>query len=438
MPERFYLADPVPAENPVDSVKKSAGISVATTQTSASSSRHNSRGKLFSERPGFGNSVREIATIQELIDAAPDALVIVDVPGAITLVNRRAEGLLGYSRGEVLGESWAVLIGGRNRNVSLGVLAESVRAMLARNDNPPPFEIVARRKDGTDIPVEVSLTGLEMGGRGFVVAAARDVSARKQLEQECLGHLAEEQSARAEAEAAVRLRDAHLAMVTHDLKGSLTVILGRAQLIEEMTSELGGHPTAAHILALSKRISDSTADMALVLHELRDIAQLRIGQPLALNRAGADLATLALRVASEHAVDDQQRIQVQVPVEPVIGHWDASRLERVLHNLIENAHKYSPDGTQVTVTVSCDGDSAVLEVSDEGIGIPAADQPHVFDWFRRGTNVAAIAPGTGLGLAGVRQIVELHGGSVSVTSKEGSGSVFTVRLPLQLDIPPAR
>jgi signal transduction histidine kinase len=70
-------------------------------------------------------------------------------------------------------------------------------------------------------------------------------------------------------------------------------------------------------------------------------------------------------------------------------------------------------------------------VSDKGIGIPAADMAHVFDWFRRGTNVAGIAPGTGLGLAGVKQIVDLHGGSISVSSKEGTGSVFTVHLPLQ-------
>ena len=425
------MSNPLRAGSPVDSVDKSAGISVDTTQNiGAESQRQNSPDGLFFERYDRGNSVIGIATIQDLIDAAPDPLVIVDDAGAITLVNRRAEYLFGYGRGEVLGESSAILIGGRDRDGSLGVLAESVRAMRARSDNPP-FEIVARRKDGTDIPVEVSLTGLETAGRGFVVAAMRDVSTRKRLEQDHVGRLAEEQSARAAAEAAVRLRDTHLATVTHDLRASLTVIAGRAQLIEEVTSELRGHPAAAHILTLSKRISDNAANMALVLHELRDVAQLRIGHPLTLDRAAADLAALAQRVASEHALDDQQHIQVHVPAEPVVGQWDADRLERVLRNLIENAHKYSPDGARVTVSVSCDGDSAILEVSDEGIGIPAADVAHVFDWFRRGTNVAGIAPGTGLGLAGVRQIVELHGGSVSVSSREGTGSVFTVRLPLQ-------
>jgi protein-histidine pros-kinase len=427
--ERSRLSNRFRAASRVDSIENSADISGTATQNSGVDvQRHSSRRRSFSERHGFSNLVVGTATIQDLIDAAPDALVIVDGAGTITLVNRRAECLLGYSRGEVLGESFAVLIGGPDHDISLAVLAESVHAM--RNDNSP-FEIVARRKDGADIPVEVSITGLEAVGREYVVAAVRDISARKRLEQECLGRLAEEQSARAEAEAAVLLRDAHLATMMHDLKRPLTVIMGRAQLIEEMTSEFGDHPTAAHILNLSKRISDSTANMAVMVRELRDIAQLRIGQPITLNRDGVDLAALAQRVASEHAVDDQHRIQVQIAVEPVAGHWDASRLERVLHNLIENARKYSPDGTAITVTVTRDGDSAVLEVSDEGIGIPAADVAHVFEWFHRGTNVSGIAPGTGLGLAGVRQIVELHGGSVSVRSKEGTGSLFTVRLPLQ-------
>jgi signal transduction histidine kinase len=239
-------------------------------------------------------------------------------------------------------------------------------------------------------------------------------------------------SARDGSEAAVQLRDAYLAAVTHDLKQPLTVITAASQLIEDMTTELGGDPTAADIAAVSRRISDSASYMALVLRELGDVAQLWAGRPLTLKRGQTDLAALAQRVGSEHAIGGRHHIEVDVPAAPVIGDWDASRLERVLHNLIDNARKYSPDGSHIWVTVCRDGDSAVLEVSDEGMGIPAADVTSVFDWFRRGTNAAEIAPGTGLGLAGVRQIVELHGGSISVSSSEGTGSVFTVRLPTQI------
>jgi signal transduction histidine kinase len=106
----------------------------------------------------------------------------------------------------------------------------------------------------------------------------------------------------------------------------------------------------------------------------------------------------------------------------------------VLGNLLDNAIKYSPDGGDIAVTIAlaeADGQrQAVLSVQDHGIGIPAGDLPHVFERFFRGTNVAGRIRGTGIGLAGSRQIVEQHGGTLTVESREGEGSTFTVRLPL--------
>jgi signal transduction histidine kinase len=113
----------------------------------------------------------------------------------------------------------------------------------------------------------------------------------------------------------------------------------------------------------------------------------------------------------------------------VIGDWDGPRLRRVLDNLLSNAIKYSPAGGEVVVTLAADGDSAVLRVRDQGLGIPAEDLPHIFERFRRARNAAEIV-GTGLGLSGARQLVEQHGGTIQVESQEGAGSTFTVRLPL--------
>ena len=128
--------------------------------------------------------------------------------------------------------------------------------------------------------------------------------------------------------------------------------------------------------------------------------------------------------------------------------WDSARLERVLDNLLSNAVKYSPDGGLITVSIARERGSgglspsptpdshapapsswATVAVRDPGIGIPAADLPHTFHLFHRAGNVGQIA-GTGIGLAGVKQIVEQHGGAVTVESGEGDGSAFTVRLPL--------
>ena len=107
-------------------------------------------------------------------------------------------------------------------------------------------------------------------------------------------------------------------------------------------------------------------------------------------------------------------------------------MQRVVANLLANAIKYSPAGGDVVVSVDVDGDSAVLTVRDEGMGIPATDLPHIFERFHRGSNVERIS-GTGIGLAGAKDIVELHGGTIEVTSVEGRGTMVAVRLPLATD-----
>src|SRR5205085_140437 len=122
-------------------------------------------------------------------------------------------------------------------------------------------------------------------------------------------------------------------------------------------------------------------------------------------------------------------IHVEATVSALVGLWDGARLERVLLNLFANAVKYSPDGGAISLTVSREDHWAVVTVRDQGLGIPAADLPHIFERFHRAGNVGRIS-GTGIGLAEARQIVEQHGGTVTVASQEGCGTTFTLRLPL--------
>jgi two-component system, OmpR family, sensor histidine kinase BaeS len=121
-------------------------------------------------------------------------------------------------------------------------------------------------------------------------------------------------------------------------------------------------------------------------------------------------------------------------VSPLIGCWLVGRLERALANLVGNAAKYTPPEGEIVVATerehAAGGDWAVISVRDEGLGISAADLPHIFEPFYRARNVAGRYEGAGLGLVGVRHTVEQHGGSISVASCEGQGSTFTIRLPL--------
>jgi signal transduction histidine kinase len=126
----------------------------------------------------------------------------------------------------------------------------------------------------------------------------------------------------------------------------------------------------------------------------------------------------------------RHRILLEIEEALLAGFWDQARLSRVLVNLIGNAIKYSPDGGEIVVRLARDGNAALLSVEDTGMGIPGDDLPHIFDRFYRGANVMTATAGTGIGLSTARRIVERHGGTITATSIEGSGSTFVVRLPL--------
>ena len=238
-------------------------------------------------------------------------------------------------------------------------------------------------------------------------------------------------AAQATAEAAVRLRDDFLAAVSHDLRSPLTAIKAAAELGRRRLERPGPAP-AGELAAELARVEAAAEKMARQINELLDVARLQAGQRLELHRRPVDLVALARAAAEEHGRTSlRHRIRVEASPEAVVGAWDGFRLERVLDNLLSNAVKYSPAGGEIAVCVAVerDGAWARLAVRDAGVGIPAADLPRVFERFHRAGNVGAVA-GTGIGLAGARQIVEQHGGTLAVQSREGAGSTFTVRLPL--------
>lgn len=236
-----------------------------------------------------------------------------------------------------------------------------------------------------------------------------------------------------EAQEAIRMRDELLAAASHDLKGPLTAIQGQAQLLERRSASV---PPAEkeRLTAGLKTINSAAKRMAAMINELVDIARLRVGRLLTLERHPTDLVALARQMAAEaQATTRTHTVRVAASVPEIVGEWDQFRIERVVGNLLANAVKYSPGG-EITVQVAREdepaGPWAVLAVRDQGIGIPAVDQPRIFERFFRAGNVLGRIRGTGIGLAGARQIVEQHGGTIAVESQEGVGSTFTVRLPL--------
>jgi signal transduction histidine kinase len=237
-----------------------------------------------------------------------------------------------------------------------------------------------------------------------------------------------------QAQESIRTRDEFLASATHDLKTPLTAISGLAQVLDRRAARLDS-ADGERLRAGLVKINLVTLRMTALINELMDVARLRMGRRLVLERHPTDLVGLARQMVAEAALTTgHHRIEVESDLESLVGQWDGFRLERVLGNLLTNAIKYSPEGGEVRVEVRAeqrDGAPwAVMSVRDHGIGIPAADLPRIFERFHRGRNVLGRIRGAGIGLFGARQIVSQHGGKIDVESQEGEGSTFTVALPL--------
>ena len=263
-----------------------------------------------------------------------------------------------------------------------------------------------------------------------------------------------------ELQQAVRIREDFLASAGHDLRSPLTVIRGHAQLLRRQIKRSADQinspaseplrPLLDSLTPSLNHIEAATTKMGRLIGALLDAARIQAGQALSLDTAPTDVVALARRVAAEHQLSaERHQISVETGEGTLVGEWDADRLERMLDNLVGNAVKYSPDGGRIVLTLTRAGDTgvtgttggaAILTVADEGVGIPEADLPHVFERFHRGANVTGRIEGGGIGLADVSQVVKEHGGAISVESRaaagasgegvKGSGTTFTVRLPL--------
>ena len=231
-------------------------------------------------------------------------------------------------------------------------------------------------------------------------------------------------------EEATRLKDDFLSAAAHDLKTPLTTLVASAELLERRARR---NPDAPPDLRTIGRLVSEAQRLNTLVLDLLDasrVEQRRLLGP----REEVDLVALAREsVARQEAQVDDGRHRFAVEADgAVVGRYDRTRLEQLLANLLENAVKYSPDGGEVRARVWREGELARLSVSDQGIGIPAADLPHVFERFHRGANVNDRRfAGMGLGLYICQGIVEQHGGRIWATSAPGQGTTFEVALPLE-------
>jgi PAS domain S-box-containing protein len=359
------------------------------------------------------------------VEAAPAAMLMVDSAGTIVLANALAEHLLGYAKSELVGMPVERLVPERLRTHHLEYRTKYLtgaerRLMGAGRD------LYAIRKDGSEVPVEIGLSPIHTPDGVFVISAITDITERKRAAE------AESQARRA-AEEANRAKDEFLAMLSHELRNPLSSILGWAVILRTGQIPLERASHALEVIERNARVE------AQLVESLLDLSRIAAGK-LRLDTERVDLSYVVRAVVDSlgPATDAKSiRVEMDLPVTPLVVIGDSGRLQQILSNLLTNAVKFTPHGGHVKVRVNFVGSQVQIQVADDGEGIDPDFLPHIFDRFRQAeTSKARAHGGLGLGLAIVRELVHAHRGNIVADSPgKGRGSTFTVTLPIPAIIP---
>lgn len=356
------------------------------------------------------------------LDAAPDAMIIIDGGGTVRYTNRQVSALFGYPHDEIIGLSVEQLMPERFRARHIGH-----RQQYTSNIRTRPMgaglQLFGRRKDGTEFPIEISLSPIEDGDHVLVAAAIRDVTDGKRIQVQLIAARESAEQAREIADRANQGKSRFLATASHDLRQPLQTL----SLLNGTLRRIVSDPDATGALLQQEQ---AIGAMSRLLNALLDISKLESGaikpEPTDFTVAEifeelrSDFAAVAankgLKFRIEHCTD--------------CVHSDPSLVEQILRNLVSNAIKYTRQGW---IQLRCLHEAALvrIEVVDTGVGIPANQLAYIYDEFYQvGVPTNTSRDGYGLGLSIVQRLVKLLNLRLDVRSEVGRGSAFTLSLPL--------
>lgn len=367
---------------------------------------------------------------RELIEHAPDAILQVDSTGSIVIANRTAETMFRYSREELMGHGVDMLVPDANR---VGHAGHRRAFALAGTTRPMGLglDLLARRKDGTTFPVEISLSPVQSEGGVNVIAVIRDVSERKQTEQRVRtlqeSYMTELEARQKEAERLNRLKSEFMASISHELRTPLHTIIGFAELLEEET-ETSLNEKQRRFL---HHIHTDSEHLLSLINDVLDLSRIEAG---GLHLRAEALSLQEIVEESVNAIRpyaDSKAISVREGGHLDVGVWaDPTRLRQILYNLLSNGAKFTKAGGEVWVEAAVEGGLVKITVGDTGLGIAPEECVRIFDKFYQvGFTPVGVREGTGLGLAICKQLVEMQGGKIWVESEPQKGSRFYFTLP---------
>ena len=404
----------------------------------------------------------DITHMTSLFENATEGIILTDQSGNIILINPAAERIFGYCFNEIEGKSIEILIPDRSRpnhhQLRAGFYHHPQNRVMGQGR-----DLYARKKDGTDIPVEVSLSHYQRDNEVFVIAFVVDITGRKEIEHNMLQQKKELESIsneirklNAELEAKVEdrtvilkealqkleqsqielsealdkerqlneIKSRFVAMASHEFRTPLSTVLSSASLLSKYTEAEEQDKRNRHI----EKIKSSVKHLNDILEDFLSLGKLDEG------RVESHITAFDLKEIISETTDEMKGL-LKKGQHFIFKHEgniatvsDKKMLKNILINLITNAIKFSDEEVPVEINSSAGGEDVSIAITDHGIGISAEDQEHLFSSFFRGANATNIA-GTGLGLHIVKRYVDLLGGNVSLESKLNTGTTVTVRFP---------